>query len=83
MRAEAVAEHLETLQGRAGSALDRDPWRNAWLLALAAAALGWALQVRDGLYDPLAFVGLTIALVACVSVFLIRSWPAIDRLGDR
>src|SRR5947209_721067 len=84
MRASAVAEQLDPTLEYAGRALDdRAPWHSAWLLAVAAAALGWALQVRDGLYDPLAFVGLTIALTASLAVFLVRSWPAVDGLGDR
>ena len=40
------------------------PWLRAGLMAVAAAALGWAIQVRDGLYEPKGFVGLTIALLA-------------------
>src|SRR5947207_2118476 len=46
-------------------------WTQACLLAIAATGLGAAIQVRDGLYDPRGYIGLTIALVAGALVFLL------------
>ena len=43
---------------------------NPALLALAAVALGQALQVRDGLYDPLAVGLLAVAIAAAVTAFI-------------
>jgi hypothetical protein len=58
-------------------------WRGVWLLVIAATALGAAIQVRDGLYDPRAFVGLTIAVIAALLIFLPRRFRQIDSLGER
>jgi hypothetical protein len=53
----------------------------AALLAIAAAvALGAAIQVRDGLYEPRGFAALTIALAATATAFFIPSRsPSIHR----
>jgi hypothetical protein len=59
------------------------PWLRAGLMAVAAAALGWAIQVRDGLYEPKGFVGLTIALLAGGLFFLPPRSPALNGLMER
>src|SRR5262245_7112545 len=45
---------------------------NLALLAVAAIALGQAIQARDGLYDRLGLAALAVATVACASAFVPR-----------
>ena len=58
-------------------------WQHAWLLAVAAAALGSAIQWRDGLYTPYGFIGLTISLVAVLLIYLLPPLPSIERLANQ
>jgi hypothetical protein len=59
------------------------PWRDVWFLIIAATALGAAIQVRDGLYDPRGFVGLTVAVLATLLIFLPRRFRQLDALGEK
>ncbi len=58
-------------------------WQTAWLLAVAATALGSAVQLRDGLYTPRGFIGLSIAVVASFLVYLLPHLPSIERFRER
>lgn len=58
--------------------MKKDPWLNLPLLALAAVTLGTALQVRDGLYAPLA-VALLAIVCALVILAMLRRQVVADR----
>ena len=53
----------------------RSRWFFAAALALAAAALGYAIHIRDGEYWPDAIDWLTVALVLTVAGVTLPSWP--------
>ena len=61
----------------------QSPWQHAWLLAVAATALGSAIQLRDGLYTPNGFIGLSITLVAVSLIYLLPRFSAIESLRQR
>jgi hypothetical protein len=56
---------------------DRAHWISAVALTIAAIALAQAVQVRDGLYQPRAFVWLTIAALAALVVVARIGRPAL------
>ena len=63
-----------TLDGR------RDRWPLAWLFALAALLLGFAIQLDFGTLSDGSIFLLTLALLACVAGVVAPDWPAI---GER
>ena len=48
------------------------------LAVIAAAALGAAIQVRDGLYHPLGFLWLTVALFAALLIFVLAPYRSVE-----
>lgn len=75
-----AAEMPETIPTESG---ESPPWQHVWLLVLAATALGSAIQVRDGLYDPRGFIGLTLALAAGLSIFLPTSLASVESRAEQ
>jgi hypothetical protein len=63
--------------------LKADNWRDAALLGVAAAGLGYAIQVRDGLYEPWGLVGLALAIVATLLIFIPVTIPQLDRVEGK
>jgi hypothetical protein len=63
--------------------LRTDAWKDGWLLILAATSLGIAIQIRDGLYNPWAFVALTVSLLSALAIFLTPACPPLEKLGSR
>ena len=79
-----MAELTLAQQGRAvtGTAVTAgDRWGSAVLLAIAVVALGGALQVNDGRLASGAVLLLTVALVACGSVFFLPPLTLFERHG--
>src|SRR5258706_1011506 len=60
-----------------------DKWIHACLMAAAAIGLGAAIQVRDGLYNPRAFLVLTIALASSLEIYLLPRIPSIEVTGEK
>ncbi|MFZ5469027.1 MAG: hypothetical protein ACOZIN_06255 [Myxococcota bacterium] len=59
-----------------------DRWGLSVALALAAVALGHALQVSNGNLHPESIVFLSSALVLCVAGVAAPKWERLERLGD-
>jgi hypothetical protein len=82
--AAAAALSLEPRTSTTTSTPRSDRWTHACLLIIAAAALGSAIQVRDGLYHPRGLIGLTTALAAAAMVDLLpRRVPALESTSRR
>src|ERR1700716_3670175 len=60
-----------------------DRWMHGWLMVAAGVGLGAAVQLRDGLYQPWGFLGLTFALAAGLMIYLLPRIPSIEAFGER
>jgi len=56
-------------------------WLRASLFVAAAVALGHALQIQNGTYEPYALVWLTVSIVCCLAGTLLPPVPINARLG--
>lgn len=64
-------------------AFPSERWCSVLAYAVAAVALGYAIQINQGSYHPQAILWLSVAIVFCVAGFLVPRFDFLERFSER